>query len=74
MVQGCTAQREAFPGVRLQQTYGLSELGILRSKSRDDGSRWVKVGGEGFETKVVEKKGGTLGSSSPISPTSIRPS
>jgi acyl-coenzyme A synthetase/AMP-(fatty) acid ligase len=45
---------EAFPGVRLQQTYGLSELGILRSKSRDDGSLWVKVGGEGYETKVVD--------------------
>lgn len=46
--------REVFPGVRLQQTYGLSELGILRSKSRDDGSLWVKVGGEGYETKVVD--------------------
>jgi acyl-coenzyme A synthetase/AMP-(fatty) acid ligase len=46
--------REAFPHVRLQQTYGLSELGILRSKSRDDGSLWVKVGGEGYETKVVD--------------------
>ena len=45
---------EAFPGVRLQQTYGLSELGILRSKSRDDGSLWVKVGGEGYETKIVD--------------------
>src|SRR3954471_23445088 len=43
-----------FPGVRLQQTYGLSELGVLRSKSRDDGSLWVRVGGEGFETKVVD--------------------
>lgn len=43
-----------LPGVRLQQTYGLSELGILRSKSRDDGSLWVKVGGEGFETKIVD--------------------
>jgi long-chain acyl-CoA synthetase len=42
-----------FPGVVLQQTYGLSELGVLRTKSRDDGSLWVKVGGEGFETKVV---------------------
>lgn len=49
--------REIFPEVRLQQTYGLSELGILRSKSRDDGSLWVKVGGEGYETKIV---GGTL--------------
>ncbi len=46
--------REVFPQVHLQQTYGLSELGILRSKSRDDGSLWVKVGGEGYETKVVD--------------------
>lgn len=51
-----TLQRvcEAFPGVRLQQTYGLSELGILRSKSREDGSLWVKIGGEGFETRIVD--------------------
>jgi acyl-CoA synthetase (AMP-forming)/AMP-acid ligase II len=45
---------EVFPHVRLQQTYGLSELGILRSKSKDSASLWVKVGGEGFETKVVD--------------------
>ncbi|WP_340646693.1 class I adenylate-forming enzyme family protein [Phenylobacterium sp.] len=46
--------RAAFPGVELQQTYGLSEVGVLRSQSRDDGSLWVRVGGEGFETKVVD--------------------
>ena len=45
---------EIFPNVRLQQTYGLSELGILRSKSKDNSSLWVKIGGEGFETKVVD--------------------
>jgi acyl-CoA synthetase (AMP-forming)/AMP-acid ligase II len=45
----------AFPGVLLQQTYGLSELGVLRSKSREDGSLWVRVGGEGFQTKVVDQ-------------------
>ena len=44
----------AFPGVTLQQTYGLSEVGVLRSKSRPDGSLWVSVGGDGFETKVVD--------------------
>lgn len=51
-----TLQRiaELFPNVKLQQTYGLSELGILRSKSRDNRSLWVKVGGEGFETRVVD--------------------
>jgi long-chain acyl-CoA synthetase len=48
---------EQFPGVGLKQTYGLSELGILRSKSRDSGSLWVKVGGEGFETRIED---GTL--------------
>jgi len=46
--------REAFPDVRLHQTYGLIELGVLRSKSRDDESLWVKVGGEGYETRVVD--------------------
>jgi acyl-CoA synthetase (AMP-forming)/AMP-acid ligase II len=43
-----------FPDVRLQQTYGLSELGILRSKSKEPESLWVKVGGEGFETKIED--------------------
>lgn len=46
--------REIFPQVNFQQTYGLSEVGILRSKSRSSDSLWVKVGGEGFETRVVE--------------------
>ncbi|MES2151909.1 MAG: long-chain fatty acid--CoA ligase [Pseudomonadota bacterium] len=45
--------RTAFPKVNLQQTYGLSEVGVLRSQSRDDGSLWVRIGGDGFQTKVV---------------------
>lgn len=45
---------ELFPDVRLLQTYGLSEVGILRSKSKSSDSLWVKVGGEGFETRVVD--------------------
>jgi long-chain acyl-CoA synthetase len=48
---------QILPEVELLQTYGLSELGILRSKSRSSASLWVKVGGEGFETKI---EGGTL--------------
>jgi acyl-coenzyme A synthetase/AMP-(fatty) acid ligase len=47
--------RERIGGPRLQQTYGLSEVGILRSKSRSSDSLWVKVGGEGFETRVVDR-------------------
>lgn len=43
---------EILPDVDLLQTYGLSELGILRSKSRSANSLWVKVGGEGVEIKV----------------------
>ncbi len=45
---------QLFPEIRLQQTYGLSELGILRSQSKSSDSLWVKVGGEGFETRVVD--------------------
>jgi len=44
--------RARFPGVELQQTYGLSEVGVLRSQSRPDGSLWVRIGGGGFETQV----------------------
>jgi acyl-CoA synthetase (AMP-forming)/AMP-acid ligase II len=46
--------RAAFPGVVLQQTYGLSEVGVLRSQSREDGSLWVRIGGDGFRTRVVD--------------------
>jgi long-chain acyl-CoA synthetase len=46
--------RAALPTVKLQQTYGLSEVGILRSKSKSSDSLWVKIGGEGFETRVVD--------------------
>jgi acyl-CoA synthetase (AMP-forming)/AMP-acid ligase II len=46
--------KTAFPNVKLQQTYGLIELGVLRSKSKSDDSLWVQIGGEGFRTRVVE--------------------
>ncbi|TWU39762.1 long-chain fatty acid--CoA ligase [Novipirellula artificiosorum] len=46
--------REAFPNAELLQTYGTTELGILKSKSENNGSLWMKVGGEGYETKVVD--------------------
>lgn len=44
--------RARFPDVELQQTYGLSEVGVLRSQSRPDGSLWIRIGGQGFETDV----------------------
>lgn len=58
-MQESTLQRlsNLLPDAVLQQTYGLSEVGILRSKSRASDSLWMKVGGEEFSTKIVS---GTL--------------
>ena len=41
-----------FPNVKVVQTYGLSEVGILSSKSKSSDSLWVKIGGSGFETRI----------------------
>ncbi|OAS17725.1 ANL family adenylate-forming protein [Paenibacillus oryzisoli] len=43
-----------FPHIQMRQTYGLSELGIMRAKSKHSGSPWLKIGGEGIETKIVD--------------------
>lgn len=43
-----------FPNLILQQTYGLIELGVMRSKSEANGSLWVKIGGDGYQTRVVD--------------------
>lgn len=45
---------ELFPEVSLVQTYGMSELGVLRSRSRDSESLWLKFTGEGFQTKIID--------------------
>lgn len=52
-----TLQRlhEVFPGANLVQTYGMSEVGVLRASARPDGSLWFKFrNDENFETKVVD--------------------
>lgn len=49
-----TQMHALFPEIKMQQTYGLSEIGIMRSKSRSSDSLWVKIGGEGFDTRVVD--------------------
>ncbi|MBI3894324.1 MAG: AMP-binding protein [Acidobacteria bacterium] len=46
--------RQILPDAELQQTYGLTEVGILRSKSQLPDSLWVQLGGEAFQTKVVD--------------------
>lgn len=45
---------QTLPGVTLKQTYGLSELGILSTKSKDSSSKWMKIGGAGFDLKVKD--------------------
>lgn len=44
--------KKHFPRTTLKQTYGLSEVGVLRSKSSANDSVWVKIGGDGFDVQV----------------------
>lgn len=46
--------RKIFPKVEFRQTYGMIELGVMRTKSRSADSLWVKLGGEGYSTRVVD--------------------
>jgi acyl-coenzyme A synthetase/AMP-(fatty) acid ligase len=43
----------SFPGVRFKQTYGLSEIGIVPTRSRAPDSLWLQIGGEDVEYRVV---------------------
>lgn len=51
-----TLQRlcDQFPEVDFRQTYGMSELGILRIKSKSRNSLYMSVGGECVETKILD--------------------
>jgi acyl-CoA synthetase (AMP-forming)/AMP-acid ligase II len=42
-----------LPNIDFRQTFGMSELGIVRVKSESRDSLFMKVGGEGVETRVV---------------------
>lgn len=44
----------ALPEVDIRQTYGMSELGILRVRTRCRSELWIQVGGEGVERKIVD--------------------
>ena len=43
-----------FPLVEFKQTYGMTEVGILKTKSESSDSPWVKIGGEDYEIKIAE--------------------
>lgn len=45
---------EQLPWVDFRQTFGMSELGILRVKSRARDSLFMKIGGEGVKTRIAD--------------------
>lgn len=45
---------ELLPDVEFRQTFGMSELGIVRVKSKARNSLYMKIGGEGVETRIVD--------------------
>lgn len=46
---------QTFPDVKMKQTYGLSEVGIMRTKSEASDSLWLKLGGdEDHQIKIVD--------------------
>ncbi len=47
---------EVFPDVKIKQTYGLIELGVMRTQSRGSDSLWTKIGGEGYDYRIVDGK------------------
>tara|TARA_A100001011_G_C14267451_1_gene825377 strand:+ start:306 stop:1547 length:1242 start_codon:yes stop_codon:yes gene_type:complete len=52
--QTLNALSELLPNVDFRQTYGMTELGVVRVKSEARNSLFMKIGGEGVETRVVE--------------------
>jgi long-chain acyl-CoA synthetase len=48
-----TRIRKMLPDVKLKQTYGLTEMGVLRTKSPDQESIWLEIGGTEFDTKII---------------------
>lgn len=45
-----------FPNVKIKQTYGLIELGVMRTRSKEPDSLWCEIGGEGYDYRVVDGK------------------
>ena len=43
-----------FPKVKLLQTYGLIELGVMKSISENNNSVWIKIGGDGYSTRIID--------------------
>jgi len=48
--------KEIFPNCEIIQKFGATEVGTLGSKSESSDSLWMKLGGKGFETRIIENK------------------
>ena len=61
------ALHSAFPEIKLKQTYGLTELDIFSTQSKNSDSNWMKITGEGVSLEVrngelwIRSKGGMKG-------------
>jgi acyl-CoA synthetase (AMP-forming)/AMP-acid ligase II len=44
----------AFPQARLIQTFGMSELGTLRSQTKDSDAKWIRLANAEQEVRVVD--------------------
>ena len=42
-----------LPWVNFKQTYGMSEIGILKIKSENNKSLWIKISGDGVKKKII---------------------
>ena len=45
---------QLLPEVEFRQTFGISELGVVRVKSKARDSLYMRIGGEGVETRVID--------------------
>lgn len=43
-----------FPTIKIFQQFGASEIGVPRTQSKARDSVWIKLGGPGFEARVVD--------------------
>ena len=44
-----------FPDVTIKQTYGMSEISILRVKPEGNNSLWIKIESKELQTKIIKK-------------------
>ncbi len=44
-----------LPNIDFRQTFGMSELGIVRVKTKARNSLFMKIGGEGIKVKIINK-------------------